>query len=403
MMLDNRTLLVSLVLVSALMALSLALASWGRDHDTLKKWAGAMALEAVAWVLFMARGELPYFFSILLAGVVLVSAQSLKVLAIYEFRGLRMPRWQVMLPVVLVLLTLSMLPQDDMRHRIFLGSLLFGGQMLLILHALWDDREMRSGRAWWLLFGATVVTLPLFALRAIVAYFGIFQFSTPESTLAPNPVQFAIFVGMVALGMLGSMGFILMLKEKTDRMIRSLAMIDPLTGIYNRRAFMEIAEKEYAIAHRNKMPLAVLMLDIDFFKKINDDYGHPAGDSVLVTTAQILAAGLRRQDTLGRFGGEEFCALLPNTNEEGAIVLAEKIRSAVAGANMSASGKALSVSISAGITVCQPGCAVCNQSFQQLLNDADNALYQAKRNGRNQSILQPISCKIPAGVCGAVV
>jgi diguanylate cyclase (GGDEF)-like protein len=296
---------------------------------------------------------------------------------------------------------LSILPQDDVRHRIFFGSLLFAGQMLLLLHALWGAREMRAGRAWWLLFSATAVTLPLFALRAIVAYFEIFQFSTPESSIAPNPVQLAIFVGMVALGMLGSMGFILMIKEKADHMVRSLAMIDPLTGIFNRRAFMEMAEKEYATAQRNKLPLAVLMLDIDFFKKINDDHGHPAGDAVLVSITQILADGLRKQDTLGRFGGEEFCVLLPNTNEAGAMVLAEKMRRAVAETVLSASGNSLSVTISSGITVCQPGCAVCKQSFQQLLNHADDALYQAKRNGRNQSILQPISCKLPAGVCGA--
>lgn len=395
MMLDNRTLLVSLVLVSAMMAFSLAVSSWGREHDCLKKWSAAMALESVAWALFMTRGILPYFYAVMLAGVVLVSAQSLKIVAIYQFRNLPVLHWKVAMPVAIALLLLILIPQQDDRQRIFFGSLVFGGQIVLILHTLLGDSDSRAGRAWWLLFCTTAVMLPLFAIRAVISFFGLMQFSTPDSGTAPSPFQLFMFAGMIAMSMLGSMGFILMIMEKADRKIRSLAMIDSLTGNYNRRAFMEMAEKEYAYSQRNGLPLAVLMLDIDYFKKVNDEYGHLAGDAVLVAVAKLLSAGLRKQDTLGRWGGEEFCILLPNTNDEGAMILAEKLRLLIVNTPIHALDKVLSITTSIGVTVCTPGCKTCMQSFPQLLNDADAALYQAKRQGRNQSILQAPVCRQP--------
>jgi len=390
MLLDNRTLIFSLMLLSAMMALSLAVVSWGREHDSLKKWAGAMALESFAWSLATARGAIPDVLSIVLFGVLLVTAQSMKLAAIHEFRDLDWPRWQCLLPVALAFLILAALPYDDFRNRITFGSMLYGAQMLMLLQVLRTDTESRTGRAWWLLFGATTAVLPLFALRAIAAFFGIVEFATIQSSVAPNPVQLAVFVGLIALSMLGSMGFILMVKERADRAIRSLAMIDSLTGIFNRRAFMERAEKEYAIAQRNKTSLALLMIDIDFFKRINDEYGHPTGDDVLVDVARLLNSRLRKQDTLGRYGGEEFCILLPATDEAGAMAVAETLRNTVAETPLATERNSISATISIGVTVCPTSSVGCNLGFYKLLDDADAALYQAKRDGRNRTVTLPL-------------
>lgn len=392
-MLDNRTLLFALVLVSAMMALSLAIVSWGREHDSLKKWSGAMALESLAWMLIALRGEVPDVVSIVFGGMLMVTVQALKLAAIREYRGLPWPRWHCLLPVGVAALVLILLPYEDFRSRLIYGSLILGAQMLMMAQVMRSDEESRTGRAWWLLFGATVAMLPLFALRAIVAFFGIFEFAAPQTTVAANPVQLAIFAGFISLSMLGSMGFILMIKEKADRVIRALAMIDSLTGIYNRRAFMSRAEKEYAISQRNKLPLALLMLDIDYFKRINDEYGHPAGDAVLVEVARILGARIRTQDTLGRFGGEEFCIILPATDEVGAMVLAEKLRFAVENIVLKFAQKEISITISIGVTVCQAACTNCKQSFQKLIDDADAALYHAKHEGRNRVSMLPIGCR----------
>jgi diguanylate cyclase (GGDEF)-like protein len=392
MLLDNRTLLLSLMLVSFMMALSLAVVSWGREHDSLKKWAGAMALESFAWSLASARGTIPDVFSILLFGLLMTTAQATKLAAIYEYRGLPWPRLQCVLPVGLVFLLLAALPYEDFHDRLIYGSLIYGAQMLMILQILRTDTESRAGRAWWLLFGATAGVLPLFALRAIVAFFGLLEFATIRSSIAPNPVQLAIFVGLIALSMLGSLGFILMVKERADRAIRSLAMIDSLTGIFNRRAFMERAEKEYAIARRNGTPLALLMIDIDYFKRINDEFGHPTGDDVLVDVANILNSRLRKQDTLGRYGGEEFAILLPATDEAGAMALAEALRIAVGNTLLATGRNGVSATISIGATICQASCANCDTGFYKLLDDADAALYQAKHGGRNRAVMQPIGC-----------
>ena len=393
MELDNRTLLFSLVLVCAMMALSLAVVSWGREHDSLKKWGGAMALESLAWSLGAARGAIPDAFSIVLFGVLLVTVQAMKLAAIHEYRELPWPRWQCLLPVGLVLLILAALPYEDARNRLIFGSLIYGAQMLMILRILLADTESRTGRAWWLLFGATAAIVPMFALRAIVAFFGTFEFATVQSSVAPNPVQLAVFVGLIALSMLGSMGFILMVKERADRAIRALAMIDSLTGIFNRRAFMGRAEKEYAIARRNKTSLALLMIDIDFFKRINDEFGHPTGDDVLADVAHLLDLRLRKQDTLGRYGGEEFCILLPSTDEAGAMAVAETLRDTVEKTPLATGRKSISATVSIGVAVCPVSCSECNLGFAKMLEIADAALYQAKRDGRNRIVMLPSGCR----------
>jgi diguanylate cyclase (GGDEF)-like protein len=392
MLLDNRTLLLSIVLVSAMMSLALAIVSWGRENEGLKKWSGALALEAAAFALVALRGEIDDIFSIFIASVMVVAAQSLKLAAIYEYRSVSWPRLQCLLPVALAFLALLWVPYADNRHRIIVGSLLYGAQMLMLVHALRGDAESSTGRAWWLLFGSTLAMLPLFALRAVVAYFDVFAFARPQDTVAPNPVQLAVFVGFIALGLLGSMGFILMVKERADRALRAMAMSDSLTGIFNRRAFMERAEQEYATALRNKTPLSLLMLDIDHFKNINDENGHSTGDDVLVDIVSVLAQRLRKQDTLGRYGGEEFCIMLPCTDAAGAMTLAETLRAAVEKTPLAAQRGEIFVTISIGVIACNAGCAACNVPLQGLFENADAALYQAKRDGRNRVVMLPAGC-----------
>lgn len=390
MLLDNRTLVFALMLISAMMALSLFSVSWGREHDSLKKWAGATTLEFLGWSLMVARGVIPDVFSVVLFGILMVASQAMKLAAIYEYRELPWPRRQCLIPIGLALLFFLSVPYEDFRSRIVVGSLIYGAQMLMMLRVLYADTESRAGRAWLLLFGAIAVILPLFALRAIAAFFNFAEFADVQSHIAPNPVQLVMFVGLIAMSMLGSLGFILMVKERADRKILALAMIDSLTGVFNRRAFMEQAEKEYAAAQRNKTPLALLMIDIDYFKRINDEYGHPTGDDVLTDVARILGSRLRKQDTLGRFGGEEFCVLLPCTDELGAMVVAETLRSAVADTPLAVERKGVSATISIGVTVCPVDCAECNLGFHKLLDDADAALYRAKNDGRNRVVTLPL-------------
>ena len=394
MALDNFTLLFSLALISGLMSFSLAVTSRKGARDGLRLWALAMGFETVAWSSAAMRGVIHETWSVVLTNMALVIAQSLKLAAIYQYRGLKWPRRQGTLPVFIMLLVLVLLPTDDFRGRLIYCSMVYVAQFAMIAFALRFDTagDLRGGRAWWLIYGTTLAVLPMLVLRIAFGMVSPPNLVMPPLLHAPNLVQIVIFVILLALGLLGALGFILLGKERIEREVRELAMIDGLTGIYNRRAFMGRAEQEMAKALRTQLPLSLLMFDIDHFKRINDEFGHAAGDTALVEISSLIAKRLRKQDTLGRYGGEEFCILLPATDGAGAQAIAEDLRKTVE-AKVLPFGKAgISVTISIGISVCQMQCADCPLDFSHILKDADRALYQSKSNGRNRTVLLPFGC-----------
>jgi len=392
MILDNRTLLFSLVMISGLVALSLAVVSRGDQRDGLRKWAGAMGLASLAWALISARGAVPDVASILIANLLMVGAQAMKLAAVYEYRGLPWPRWRCLLPMLLMFVLIAGLDYGDFKHRVIYGGLIFVAQMSMLLEILRTDTASQKGRAWWLLFGATAIVIPILLLRALAAFFGVEEFATIGGAVAPNMIQVLVFVCVIALDILGSLGFILMVKERSDLDLRALAMTDFLTKTLNRRAFTLRAEQELASSQRTGAPLALLMIDIDHFKLINDEHGHATGDAVLAEVARIIGASVRKQDTLGRYGGEEFGVLLPATNQSGALVLAEKLRGTVENMRYGVGAESVSVTISIGVTVCLAACATCRSDLNRLLDDADKALYQAKHGGRNRTMITPAGC-----------
>jgi diguanylate cyclase (GGDEF)-like protein len=152
---------------------------------------------------------------------------------------------------------------------------------------------------------------------------------------------------------------------------------DSLTGLYNRRFFLDAAEQAVALARRHDQPLALMMLDLDHFKKINDTYGHAAGDATLKAFAEITRSNTRRTDIVGRWGGEEFMILLPATGLRDALGLAEKLRAAT---EASRQGEVPAFTVSIGLTILDRGDA----SLRGLLDRSDQAVYDAKSRGRNQ-------------------
>ena len=167
------------------------------------------------------------------------------------------------------------------------------------------------------------------------------------------------------------------LQEKNDALL-ALSIRDPLTDCYNRRYLMECMESEITTHLNNQLPLCVLMLDLDLFKKINDTYGHAAGDEVLKLTADNIRSTLRQDDILARYGGEEFTVLLPNCNLENGEMIAERIRSNIADIRYR---RSIQFTISVGVTVLEP-----EDTVELLLEKADKNLYHAKHNGRNQVV-----------------
>jgi diguanylate cyclase (GGDEF)-like protein len=161
------------------------------------------------------------------------------------------------------------------------------------------------------------------------------------------------------------------MRERADR--------DRLTGLYNRQAFDSILAAELARYQRYLHPFALLLLDVDHFKAINDRYGHPTGDAVLANVGRVLTRTLREVDVAARYGGEEFAILLPETELEVGLDIAERVRRAVAESMTHAPGGQVAVTISIGITAC-PACAVDPDA---LIRTADTALYASKQSGRN--------------------
>lgn len=162
--------------------------------------------------------------------------------------------------------------------------------------------------------------------------------------------------------------------------LRALTVTDPLTGISNRRSFDERLAVEVARRNRYRTPLALVMVDLDHFKQLNDRRGHPAGDAVLRAVASLLNAEKRRGDVVARVGGEEFAAILPHTDAGAAAAWAERVRQRIATTAVDAGGEPLSITASFGVADARGSHA----TTAGLLAEADRALYAAKAEGRNR-------------------
>ncbi|MCP4200557.1 MAG: diguanylate cyclase [bacterium] len=180
------------------------------------------------------------------------------------------------------------------------------------------------------------------------------------------------------------------LRSKNEQ-LSELAHLDSLTGIPNRHSFFESLERELGRAQRQRQPLTLGMIDIDHFKRVNDERGHLCGDQALVRTAELLKSGLRNYDLLGRYGGEEFATLFVDAGAEVAMIIAERCRRRVAESPFVLDGRKLNITVSIGLALAlepEPG------MLTELISRADEALYMAKHRGRNQVVLAPqeIAC-----------
>ncbi len=172
------------------------------------------------------------------------------------------------------------------------------------------------------------------------------------------------------------------LREANNK-LKEMATRDSLTGLLNRRALYDLGSRELSRARRRKSPLSAIMIDLDHFKRINDQHGHLVGDQALRQTADILQVGLREYDLLGRWGGEEFLMILPSTDTPEAIVVAERLRSEISRLPITTpDGRVIPIRASFGVARLSQYAA--DARFDDLVRDADIALYQAKHSGRDQ-------------------
>jgi len=228
--------------------------------------------------------------------------------------------------------------------------------------------------------------IQLTSIRKLDDYPMIISIGIAESTVyAPwreSSLHFSMVGGLFCLALL-FLTYRTALSQKKEMVIRAelqrQAITDPLTELANRRYVLEQSQLEIKKAQRNNLPLSLIMIDLDHFKKINDTHGHQAGDEILKNFAQVLKAECRESDNISRFGGEEFLLLLPATDLEGAISNAEKIRLAIEQHLFKTAAGEVQITASFGVT--QLGSSEADT--EGALRRADKALYQAKRSGRN--------------------
>jgi diguanylate cyclase (GGDEF)-like protein len=215
----------------------------------------------------------------------------------------------------------------------------------------------------------------LFALT-IWTWLG-FEGGSPGTTM--TPVIGVAYLASYLLMIVNGFGFLLLCKQKDDAMMRRLATIDSLTGMLNRRAFFERADSARQLGLRLRKPTALLMLDIDHFKQLNDGFGHACGDEALKMFADTARGILRDQDVIGRLGGEEFGLAMPGTTLDGALEAAERLRVAVTAAPVLACAPGYRMTVSIGVVMIDAG-----EALTAALARADHALYAAKTGGRNR-------------------
>ncbi|MDF2446058.1 MAG: hypothetical protein K0S46_1294 [Moraxellaceae bacterium] len=240
-------------------------------------------------------------------------------------------------------------------------------------------------RAVWL---GTLTSLVLFFALSLATLHGHLPYApilAPAADASARQFHFYSLIGFSAPHFI----FILLLADQTlhfwrrrEDTIRELSRTDVLTGLPNRRSILELLEKETARTRRHGPPMCVVILDLDHFKRVNDTWGHPTGDRVLQTAARVLRENLRTCDTIGRYGGEEFLMVLPDTSVEGAAALLERCRAALAATEIrTGTGEHFHISASFGVMSNHKDFDV---DAAALIKAADDALYRAKENGRNR-------------------
>ncbi|HEX4410445.1 MAG TPA: GGDEF domain-containing protein [Xanthobacteraceae bacterium] len=379
MNLDVNTLFLVTIYVEAILGL-LLLFAWVQNTAiyAVAWWGFADLLRAASVVLFGMFGSVPDVISIDLANVVLFTAFAM------TWTGARVFDHRPARPILMfggaaLWLVLCRVPAiaGSFDLRVLISSGIITAYTWATAYEFWRGRAEPLVSRWPAIF-------------MLFAHGALYLLRTPFGAMLPwSPTGNEVFesvwmtvLSFEALLFTISIAFILlaMAKERTEHRHKTAALIDPLTGIPNRRAFLQDGEAQLKKQASDPHPIAVMLLDLDNFKSINDRFGHAIGDRVLTRFAEVANGCMRRSDLFGRLGGEEFAAVLVDATRERATAVAEQIRSSFANATYEVDGRPVVATVSIGIVISYD--AVLDISA--LLAQADHALYRAKDNGRNR-------------------
>ncbi len=347
-------------------------------QNSLRWWWLGLLLQPTGFFLIAMRGHLSAIFSVVLANMMIAGSLACYAIALRMFTGAPQQR-AIAAALILtagVVAGWFSLVVDNMLARVILLS--FTHALLLAFGARAIYRqELKITRVSHTLAGMFVISAIAMFSRAI--YHLVSQ--DPIVNIFDMRWPTVVSYGMGGLlPIVGTIGFLLMCTERSQKDLQRMASEDPLTNAYNRRALAEYGAREMARARRHGTPLSVILIDIDYFKKINDELGHAAGDLALIETVRRLQKNLRSEDYLGRMGGEEFLILLPDTDIGQAQTFAQRIREEFANQPMLLLEQNRCITLSGGITLL----SASDHLFDDMLRRADKAMYTAKAMGRNR-------------------
>ena len=323
---------------------------------------------ALGLILRLFADQLPEFLSVILSNILLLTGPSLFYIALSQFTGFPYNKALIvgMLTTVVVFLSYFTYWDANITNRVItfsLGSLVV---VSLLIYQLWRIQKTS------LRLSANLM-LASFAIHAIflIARMVSVIRNPPQDSLSLTPALSATYLFSFAISFFWTTGFVLLVSHRLRNDLMEIATIDVLTRVPNRRATQAFLEKEISRAQRQNGEFSVLLIDIDNFKQVNDRWGHSVGDDVLVGTARLFLSMIRKQDLVGRWGGEEFLIIIPGPSD--AEMLAERIRSEIAAAEYNHGDGLFHITVSIGIA-----CATPTSLGHAILKQADDALYHAK-------------------------
>lgn len=366
----------TLVMITTLLAIPLAIimltmrTSFPQTIGGIDQWTLAIVLVIVTAVLFALR-DTPRFIHVTLANSFMMLIMSCMASGMQRMFRVPFPqRRPVVAGAIGIVLAMAWYTyvQPSFQVRLFIMSLLGVG---VFSYLGW--LPLRYGR----LSTGSLVTASAFVLTALSCFLRLLSLATgmddPTNLFDPGKLQVIYLASFNLTLLIATMGFILMANEQLREILEFNAAHDALTGVLNRSAFFGRAHAEFEQSRRHDRPLSIALIDLDHFKRVNDNYGHGVGDRVLVDFCAAVHAALRTGDCMGRYGGEEFVVLLPDTTQEEAAVVMRRLLDTIR------PGPGLPpYTFSIGYATLAPDMV----ELDDLLTAADRALYRAKKNGR---------------------
>lgn len=381
------------ILVSFTLSLCVLIVAIGRDRQLLV-WALIFGLHAASYGLIALRGQIPDFISIVIANTFVSAMLALYVEGIYRFELVQPRRWPYWLPVLATFVSYWVFI-DDFDTRVALGSVFYACQTAYLLFVVIRVFKGREGQGRWIMMGAASIATAMLVFRLLVS---VFADPTVVAGTGTSLIPLTTSLAAIAVLIMFAFGLIVVFKERAEQENLELALRDPLTNLGNRRMLESTLKRALRSSVRDKQIGAILLIDLDEFKPLNDSYGHGIGDQLLVEVAYRLKECVKGEDTVVRMGGDEFVVSLYNLGTEprlardNAMLVAERVL-----AEISRPYQCLTFAFDGELRqkiqhecTCSIGIAffVSNEvSQEKLLTNADLAMYKAKEQGRNRIVV----------------